>query len=510
MRRTSAGLPITRRRFAPIIGGVALGVLRAIAVHAQDTARPEAGGPYPRLPGAVTKAPDWLGTDAPFDVARFFAAPPRDRNAAPLYLDALFEFGSNVAVCFPEGPERDRRRQAAEDRTKRYMELFQALQKDPKAVAASSIDEVIKLYDVGFRKLAEAQRRDRCVFESGLGFTTLLPHVQDARQVARIASLRVRRAIERRDFDAAIRDVEAVLRLARDLQPRGGMVNQLVTAAITQIVCADMVSMILASPALRVEHCDRLLKLFLGHEASSSDGYAEGLRADYLMSRVTLHDVVRHQRELAKQMKLEPGESVVKALAGIEGIRANVSLPEDIDARIAQTSPAELSRRVGELNGYYRAMLDLDGLPYATRFEKIAAVKTPQGNDPLVLLTRATMTVPEVVVAFARGTSRMTASLHATECLIVMRRWQLTHRGLPRALAVATREAGLKAIPTDPYDGKPMRLAVLDGQPVVYSVGRDGRDDGGLKDSNLDRLPVGDMIYRLPPVEVRREAVPAR
>ena len=119
--------------------GAALTLLGAIAVLGQEGPRPggerlDPGGPYPRLPGAVTKAPDWIGDDAPFDVKKYFAAVPRDRNAAPLYLDALFEFGSEVAVCFPEGPERERRRQAADDRTKRYMELYDQLRKDEAAV----------------------------------------------------------------------------------------------------------------------------------------------------------------------------------------------------------------------------------------------------------------------------------------------------------------------------------------------------------------------------------------
>ena len=62
-------------------------------------------------------------------------APPRDRNAAPLYLDALFEFGSEIAECFPEGPERQRRRQAAIDRMRRYQELAQSIATNPAAVA---------------------------------------------------------------------------------------------------------------------------------------------------------------------------------------------------------------------------------------------------------------------------------------------------------------------------------------------------------------------------------------
>ena len=53
-------------------------------------------------------------------------------------------------------------------------------------------------------------------------------------------------------------------------------------------------------------------------------------------------------------------------------------------------------------------------------------------------------------------------------------------------------------MPIDPYDGEPMKFAMVDGQPIVYSVGRDGKDDGGLVDSDRDQKPAGDLIYRLP------------
>jgi hypothetical protein len=35
-----------------------------------------------------------------------------------------------------------------------------------------------------------------------------------------------------------------------------------------------------------------------------------------------------------------------------------------------------------------------------------------------------------------------------------------------------------------------MRLVLVEDKPVVYSVGWDGRDDGGLQDSNEDRRRV--------------------
>ena len=64
-------------------------------------------------------------------------------------------------------------------------------------------------------------------------------------------------------------------------------------------------------------------------------------------------------------------------------------------------------------------------------------------------------------------------------------------------MKTAIQGSQLKAVPVDPFDGKPMRLTALDGQPVVYSVGRDGKDDGGQIDSDRDQRPSGDLIDRL-------------
>jgi hypothetical protein len=448
-------------------------------------------------------------------VAKFFAAPSRGRNAAPLYLDALFEFGAEMAACYPEGPERERRRQAALDRSKRYMEVIKPLQDKPDAADLAVVDEVIKLYDTGFRKLADAHRRDQCVFETGFSVTTLLPHAQVARMVARIASLRIQRAVQRGDFEAAIRDVETVLRIVRDLQPRGFMITQLVASAITQFVGANMVPAILSAPSLRVAHCDQLLKVLTSHEQKSTDGYADGLRAEYLTSRSTLRDLVLHQRELARRLNLKPGDSVVKAslqpmvaalapgsaaLAAGPGRDARSTLPDDADAQLARTAPAELARRERQMDRYYRELLALDGVPYSERLQKMAGVGIPPGQDPLSLTAGYLMPAVE---AFALGIMRARATVSATECLVALRRWQLTHRGAPRNLVVAARDARLKAVPVDPYDGKPMRLAAVGGELIVYSVGKDGRDDGGQKDSKFDMQP-GDLLYRLPAVEKRR------
>ena len=219
----------------------------------------EVGGVYPRLPGAVTRLPDWVGTGAPFDVAKYFSAPARAVNAAPIYLDGFFEFSDELVVCFPEGPERDRRRQAAEYRGKQYRELAEALFKDEK-VRFRGDDR--RGHHPPCHGLQEARRgtapRKVC-FRGWHRRLALLPHLQGARQVTRIASAsRASRRGASAISNAAIRDVEMVLRLARDLQPRGGIFGQLVAAAITQVVGADMLPRLLASSELGVRDCNRL------------------------------------------------------------------------------------------------------------------------------------------------------------------------------------------------------------------------------------------------------------
>jgi len=64
--------------------------------------------------------------------------------------------------------------------------------------------------------------------------------------------------------------------------------------------------------------------------------------------------------------------------------------------------------------------------------------------------------------------------------------------------------AHISAVPVDPFDGKPLRMTVADGGPVLYSVGPDGKDDGGAE---LDKSEgkTGDITFCLGPAwQIRR------
>jgi hypothetical protein len=72
------------------------------------------------------------------------------------------------------------------------------------------------------------------------------------------------------------------------------------------------------------------------------------------------------------------------------------------------------------------------------------------------------------------------ARLGTAQAAIAIERYRLATGNLPDGLADLL-PAYLDAIPKDPFDGKDLRYRKLDAGFVVYSVGKDERDDGGKK-----------------------------
>lgn len=453
----------------------------------------------PRFKEGIATPPAEAVAGAPFDAARLFEAPPLDQNAAPRVLEALLEFGPELAeTCLPEGPERTAAVQRLSERKQRADALFRAYTTDPKTVAADAIDAVLAEHADGFRKLIDAQKqRPRCVFQTGLGFTATLSHLQAARQVARLSSLKVHRELQKGEINAAINDVGVILRLARDLQPRGFLISQLVAIAITNVTCVEMVQPILAAPGLTAPQCDRLTALFKTHEAGWIDAYRVSLEMEYISIRITILDLIHRRDLVAKRIGLKPGASLVRSMVVMTaaGPDAKSPFPDDADAQLARTTPAELDRAIQRLNRYDSDLLKLADLPAVERVKRLPDVKTVfAGDDVLTVLFREFQpSVDNLVLALARGE----ATRHGVEGLVALRRWQLTHAGRsPVDLLDACRESGLANIPLDPYDGQPLRLALVDGRPVIYAVGKDGHDDHGQLDSDHERK-AGDILFRL-------------
>jgi hypothetical protein len=78
----------------------------------------------------------------------------------------------------------------------------------------------------------------------------------------------------------------------------------------------------------------------------------------------------------------------------------------------------------------------------------------------------------------ATNSAAKVASARIARVAIAIERYRQRHGQMPARLADLTPDE-LDAVPMDPFDGQPLRYRTGDGFVMIYSVGRNGADDGG-------------------------------
>jgi hypothetical protein len=100
---------------------------------------------------------------------------------------------------------------------------------------------------------------------------------------------------------------------------------------------------------------------------------------------------------------------------------------------------------------------------------------------------------------------RLQAEVHGALAAVAVERYRLAHGSWPRDLG-ALVPAYLKAIPNDPYEGKPLRYRRVAGGVVVYSLGPDRADNKGNLDRTGQPAEGTDVGFQLWDVAKRRQA----
>jgi hypothetical protein len=88
------------------------------------------------------------------------------------------------------------------------------------------------------------------------------------------------------------------------------------------------------------------------------------------------------------------------------------------------------------------------------------------------------------------------ARLRCASAALAAERFRLARSTWPPSLESLVPDF-LAKVPTDPFDGEPLRLRRLNDQFVIYSVAEDGRDDGGATESNSLPGSSRDLGFRL-------------
>jgi hypothetical protein len=123
-----------------------------------------------------------------------------------------------------------------------------------------------------------------------------------------------------------------------------------------------------------------------------------------------------------------------------------------------------------------------------TRLVELSRLSPPEQRGPLAelaaqpkderLLVR--VEAPAALARYAEQLWSSQARLRCAATALAAERYRHRHGRWPEALDELTGEF-LRAVPLDPFDGRPLRYSKDDGGVVVYSVGPDGKEGGELR-----------------------------
>lgn len=446
-----------------------------------------------KLPEQAAAAPSWPPASIPFDLQQALALDRANGRVESAYLEALAEFSPEVWRCRPGQPAA-REVARVQKRIKQFEQLVARLADPDVRVSNREVERLVEQFADGYEKLQRAQRASSVVFRSGLRFSAALPHLDAARYVARISILRVQGFCRAGEIEKAVNEVALLLRLARDLRTRGFVVSQAVSMAIDRLVLGQIVTEITSCSQVRPADCKRLLKLIQSHQQVSVDPFQEAVRMDYVMVRTLLEDIQYGAGDFApaglRRMGFTETESTAVVLAHMQGRYEELGRVKELEQLLNDMDASAYASELTLLSGATRRLLQLEQIPFRSFVDAVIEIEFDLVKDAKLLAD-----LDADLLALVHTVTRWRTHLAGTQCSLAVRMYELAHGGnSPENLLVAVNEAGLSSVPADPYTGGPFKLNMVDGVPVVYSLGMDLVDQRGEADSRAGRQP-GDVLF---------------
>ena len=101
-------------------------------------------------------------------------------------------------------------------------------------------------------------------------------------------------------------------------------------------------------------------------------------------------------------------------------------------------------------------------------------------------------------IRFTGLRDRTVAGSRTAAAALAVKRYQLQNKALPDSLGQVVPRY-MPAVPLDPYDGQPLRYRKEADKYVVYSISKNGRDDGGIEGSDMKQeWESGDITFTVP------------
>jgi hypothetical protein len=294
------------------------------------------------------------------------------------------------------------------------------------------------------------------------GFSTLLPYAQRNRTIASLLSYDVVWRTEEGDADGALASCGAIINSGRCIGDEPTMISMLVRLACRGVALGRIErTLAQGEPSeealsalqqlLELEEAAPLLLIAARGERAMFDRFLDAVEAGDVSRRDLLHMGPRFGVELTVR-----------------------------DHALLFTGLTIKSERAALLP-FMTEYVEIAKLPvedWAEALEKWAAKR-----DQLPSLARAMATGPPRDLTLVRMVEIHRHNHTLMRCAIVLtalERYRRAHQRWPDNLHALVPAFLPRGVPIDPYDGQPLRYRRVADGVVIYSVGPDGRDDGGV------------------------------
>jgi hypothetical protein len=310
---------------------------------------------------------------------------------------------------------------------------------------------------------------------------TLLPDLQETRRVATLLAYDVRRLAQAQDMKGALHSCRAGLNVARAVGDEPMLVSQLVRIACATVACQS------AERALGLGEPDPA-DLEALQQALEAEEEFNGLLAALRGERASFHQLL---------ILIEDGELDVATAfksMGDGGWPVDRFLPAKTryDARIEHP----------EFLALFNECIETAKKPFHEQVADDRAFDAKVRDR--VRTHRITRLLLPAVNKVSEAFRREYATLRCLTALVAAERFRRAKGHWPDKLE-ELQPNFLAEIPADPYDGKPLRYKRVADGVVVYSVGPDGADNGGVLDPASPLRTGTDLGYRLWDVARRRQ-----
>jgi hypothetical protein len=345
---------------------------------------------------------------------------------------------------------------------------------DPSAWSEETVATVRQMVDQCEEALAlvrQAAHMERCRFDPKWGWPPMTPfyHYGMVRAAARALCWSAALKLHDRNGDGALDEAHAAFLTSRAVAEEGTVMGLLVKQAVV-----NMGLQVAQSVVDQTEPAPDMLRAFLAD-----------IKETRAMLRPQLVDAFKGER--------------VTALANLAAISGMEDLLPAASRRAAPPIPTHrFFAWLGQPFGRNMVMGYLDSIPRMLKIGRADYMEAQPLIDALqsdasewrthYLRNRYRVLVAMVVPAWVRMKQDETkgeAALAVAELAFALKLHKADHGEYPESLDVLS-PAFLPVIPADPCTGKPL-VYVRQGEGfLVYSVGLNGKDDGGLKETEKD------------------------